>query len=133
MRNCAFLYTALSHHRLFAHQPFSQNTLAPTNALPKASFSPSGIPQKSYCPISLLLSPQLSLSNTSAETKSIHEYDLPQLHIYLSQNQIAQIFQKIAPLPVLLSPQQGFSSYTLDIIPNDTSLHKQHGLCSSTS
>jgi len=32
MKNCAFLYTALLHHRLFAHQPFSQNTPAPTLA-----------------------------------------------------------------------------------------------------
>ena len=133
MKNCASLYTALSHRPLCAHQLFSQNTLVPRNVLPKASSSTSGIPQISYCPIYLLLSQQLSLLNTSAEKKSTHEYGPPQLHTYLFQNQIAQLFQKIAPLPVLLSFQQGFSSYTLDTIPNDTSLHKQHGLCSSMS
>lgn len=106
MSNCASLYTALLHRLLFAHQPSSQNTLVPTNALPKASSSTSGVPQKSYCPISLLLSLQLSLSNTPVETKSTHEYDPPQLHIYLSQNQTAQLFQKIAPLPVPYLPNQ---------------------------
>ena len=133
MNNCAFLYTDLLYHQLFAHQLFSQNNPAPTNALPKASSSTSDIPQISYCLISLLLSLQLELSNTWAGTKSIHECDPPQPHIYLFQNHIAQLFQKTAPLPVPLSPQQGFSSYISDTKPNDTSLHKQRGLCSLTS
>ena len=133
MRNCASLYTDLLHHPLFARQLFSQNTPAPTNALPKASYSTSDIPQMSYCLISLLLSPQLELSNTWVGTKSICECDPPQPHIYLFQNHIAQLFQRIAPLPVPLSPQQEFSSCISDTTPNDTSLHKQHGSCSLTS
>ena len=133
MKNCAFLYAVLLHRRLFARQPFSQNNPAPTNAIPKASSSTSDIPQIPCYLIYLLLSLQLELSNTRAGTKAIYECGPPQPHIYQSQNHIAQLFQKTDPLPVPLSPQQGFSSYISDTTPNDTSLHKQRGLCSLTS
>ena len=128
MNNYAFLYTSLLLTPLLTHQHYVQNTPVPTNALPIASPLSSDIPLLSFYLTSLLLSQLLALSNTSVETKSINVYVPRLLHICLSQNNIAQIFHIIVTLCVPLLPQQVFSSYTSDTIPNDTSLHKQRGL-----
>jgi len=130
MKNCVFLYTALSLHLLSVHPLSLQNTLAPTNALPKASPSSSDTPQIPCCLISLLLSPQLSLLNTSAGMKPKCVHDLQLFHTCLFQIQIAQLDKTIAS-PALLPPLQEPSSYTSGTTLNDISLPKQHDLCSS--
>ena len=102
MKNYASLYTSLLLLLLLTHQRYVQNIPIPTNTLAIASLLTSDTPPTSYYLTSLLLSQILTLSNTSAETRSIHVYDPRQLHIYLSKYHIPQIFYKIAPLPVPL-------------------------------
>lgn len=129
MKNCVFLYNALSHHLSSAHRQSEQNIPVPKNDHPKV-FSLFRETPQIFCPMKYSLLSLLHLkSNILEEKTKVYECAPQLLHSYLSRNQTLPLFYKTTSSPCRVSLRPRFSSYTLGTIPNGICSHKQHDLC----